>query len=202
MTSYASFDSLCIAHHLDPALGPASRGEFHLFGYLACILFLIGENAVSEWQYGFAATAFGTPFSTDLDGALVENCRIGFLKPEPPVFRLTERGEDELRRLREISSLTVRERFIEAACASSLAMPSGLIRNAISKEPQITTARTLDSKRALLDETAIDSLYEYFAALRRAVGDQQADLLVPALVWIRYFSAVGRTRGSAAADDD
>lgn len=199
MKSYAFFDSLSIAQHLEPALGSAARGELHLFSYLACILFLIDENPVSDWEYAFAATGSGTPFSWELNEAIDQSQRAGLLELHDTAFEITERGTAELGELRQISSLADREKYLEASCASSLAIPAGLIRRAISNEPRIAASRLLNSRRALLDETTLESLYEYFDALRKAVGEGQEDLLAPAIVWVRYLSAAASSVGPTAA---
>lgn len=189
MKAHASFDAIALAYHLEPSVGPVARGEIHLFGYLACLLFLFRNNPVSDWEYGFAATEFGAPFSTDLNAAIVEHEQVGLLARRGLLFEVTDRGRGEYETLRGLSSFAERDEYLEAASSSSLAVPVGLVRRAISAEPQITASRQFRSHRPLLDELALDSLYTYFGALREAVGVHETDLLAPAVVWLRYLSA-------------
>lgn len=190
MTACASFDALSLAHYLEPSVGTVARGELHLFGYLACVLFLVRENPAAEWQYEFSATEYGAPFSPQLDDAIVAYEREGLFERQGTMLGLTDRGRAERGLLRRLSNFSEREEYLEPACASALAMPVGLVRRAISKDPQVAAARHLGSNRPLLDETALETLYAYFAALRAAVQEYEHDLLAPAVVWLSYLSTV------------
>lgn len=188
MNPYASFDLLATAFHLRPSLGSLVHEESHLFGYLACLLFLYSGRPVSEWGYSFVATPHGAPYSVDLDSALRYHSEVGFLAKHGMLYSLTDRGEEEYRALSTLSDLASRDTYLEAASSSSLAVPVGLVRRAISRDPDIHAARALPTRRLLLSETALDALYAHFSALRRAVGEAGTDLLVPSVVWINYLA--------------
>jgi hypothetical protein len=187
MNAYASFDVLATAFHLRLSLGSLVREEGHLFGYLACLLFLYSGRPISEWGYSFAATPHGAPYSVELDDALTYHYEVGFLRKHGMLYSLTDRGEEEYRALSTVSDLGSRNAYLEAASSSSLAVPVGLVRRAISRDPDIHAARDLQTRRLLLDETALDALYAHFSALREAVGEAETDLLVPSVMWITYL---------------
>jgi hypothetical protein len=44
----------------------------------------------------------------------------------------------------------------------------------------------------LLDHKGLDLLYEHFDSLRKAVGDETKDLLVPATVWLSYLAETAK----------
>jgi hypothetical protein len=167
-----------------------------MFGYLSCLLSLYDRLPAADWRYEFAATAFGTPFSVDLDEALREAVYSGdiSLSSEHNLTSISAAGEAELNDLRSLSIFGARERYIEAACATALTVPIGVAHAAIARDEEIRRADALGSTRVLLRGDWLDTLHEHFDALRAVVSDASVDLLAPAVVWLRYFGASDRPR--------
>ena len=53
--------------------------ELHLFGYLACVLWLYTGRTADDWGYFFLGTALGAPFSPPVDTAITETDRTRIL---------------------------------------------------------------------------------------------------------------------------
>lgn len=196
MNSAALFDVLAVHSHLSAAVGPITRAEVHLFGYLSCLLSLYDRLPAADWRYEFAATGFGTPFSVDLDVALQESLYSGdiSMSSQYNLTFISKAGEAELNDLRTLSSFGARERYIEAACATALTIPVGVAHAAIARDEDIRRADTLGSTRVLLRGDWLDTLHEQFDALRAVVSDASVDLLAPAVVWLRYFGMSDQPR--------
>jgi len=192
VSSTALFDALSLTDHLELVLNAPYRGEIRLFSYLACVLSVYDRHPASTWGYSFFATRDGSPFSSDLNNALEQCITLRYLTSDETsqerVFSLTDEGSESLYGLRTLTRCQSRGVFIEASCSSALAIPSGLVRRAITPEPDLRAARALNSNRSLLQEDSgsYEILSEQLAALRDAVGREDSDLLVPALAWIKF----------------
>lgn len=81
----------------------------------------------------------------------------------------------------------------------TLTVPLPAVTGALTNEPQLRAALSLQQARPLLDETGLGILRPHIDGIRMTVADIQAsavDLLVPAAVWIAYLD---RTRGDWGA---
>jgi hypothetical protein len=189
MNPAAIFDVLAIHGHLRRSVGAISRSELHLFAYLGCLLSLYDRRPASEWRYSFAATKFGAPFSTELDASYRDAVLEGVIAvdSDPEVSKLTPRGGEELGELSTLLTLKARDRYLEAACATSLMLPVSMTRDAVGSDSRIKSSAALQTTRALLTNDWYADIHSQFDALRSAVGDASIDLLAPAVVWVRYF---------------
>jgi len=189
MNPAATFDVLAIHGHLRRSIGPISRSELHLFAYLGCLLSLYDRMPASEWRYPFAATQSGAPFSADLDSAFRDALLDGVISVDvnPELSQLTTEGDEELADLSTLLTMKARDRYLEAACATSLMLPVSMAREAVGSDARIKSAATLQTTRALLTSDWYTDIHSQFDALRSAVGDASIDLLAPAVVWVRYF---------------
>ncbi len=185
---YAYFDSLSISHRLQGNLGNVVVAEIYLFSYLACILSLYRMHPVSDWQYTFSITEYGFPYSVDLDAATKILGETGNLSKEGSYLKVTEHGRTEYEILRSLSQNAERESFIDGACSSLLALPVGVIRDALSREAEIKGAISLTQSRILLADSWIDILYDEFTAISSTIGIEIKDLMVPSVVWLTYLS--------------
>jgi len=203
---YAYYDSLSIAAKLTERLGNTVPSEIHLFSYLACLLSLYRRWPVSDWGYAFAGTRAGGPFSSDIEEAIGSQMSSGQLGEANGLFRPTEAGQKELIELGQLENLSQREQFIDGACSSLLTLPIGMVRSAISHDPDISGASAIQSPRPLLQESALDELYDAFAVLSDKIGIDVKDLLIPATIWLTYLGEVAaaetRAPGGASHGED
>ena len=187
----AYFDSLSIVLRLQKRLGEPSTAEISLFSYLSCLLWLYKKNPVSTWGYDFALTPRTYPFSADLQNSIMTLRANGFIRLSDEFYiHITPQGEQEYQQLKEFSTMAEREPFLEGACSSLLALPYGVIRNTLQQEPDVRATMELSQSRALLTENDMDSLYEQFNALSAAIGIDMNDLMIPAVVWLKYLAKV------------
>ena len=183
---YAAFDCLLICDSLEGLLGTIAIGELHLFSYLSCLLSLFEKRPAADWGYAFAGTQSGSPFSPEIESAVAYLKRDGLLTGDAEYVALTDQGRNLYRSIEPFSENKRRARFVEAACSSALAVPVGMVRYALSQEPVLRAAAT-GSTRALEEGPGLQALYEQFGALATAIGFEAQDLMVPAVVWIKYL---------------
>jgi hypothetical protein len=189
----AAFDSLFIADRLGRERGSFTGGEIHLFGYLACLLWLYKRRPVSDWRYPFVGTELGAPYSQDIDmsikGLTERGCFVGIQER----LRMTDTGRAILRDLAGLSLNQERAECLNAACASTAAFSAGMVGSALTEEPELRRARALPMSRQLLEESAQSQLYLQFEALRGALRQVGDDLRVPAVVWLEALYRSGES---------
>lgn len=187
----ATFDSLFIGDRLLREAGTVAASDFHLFAYLACLLWLYNHMPVSEWGYEFVGTELGAPYSQDIDEALRLLTERGYFVTVEERFSIAATGLVALHDLSVLSVNQERTECLRAACASTAALSMGMVGNALSEEPELHRARTIPMSRRLLERSGQDQLYLQFEALRGALQGGGGDLRVPAVVWLQalYRSA-------------
>ena len=185
---YAVFDCLSVGARLQSSLDNFAEAEIHLFSYLGCLLSLYRQRPVSDWNYKFTGTKNGSPFSTEINEAFKQLYISGFLEIKDEYYKLSDKGLGEYNLLKSLTQNANRDVFIDGACASLLSLPVGFIRNALSNEPEIKRVFALSTSRWLLEEERVESLYEQFASLSAAIGIEIKDLMVPAIVWLKYLT--------------
>jgi hypothetical protein len=190
---YAYFDSLSISLRVQNRLGNVAAAEIYLFAYLSCILSLYRMRPASDWQYRFSFTNHGFPYSVELETATKTLVDTGDLVNDGPYLRATEDGHKDHEMLRHLYQNSEREPFIDGACSSLLALPVGVIRNALSQEAELKGAVSLTQSRMLLSDSWIDMLHDEFAALSCAIGIEIKDLMVPAVIWLTNLSQITET---------
>jgi hypothetical protein len=194
----AAFDSLAICRELSARFKGAAESEVHLFAYLACLLSLYRGWPVSSWGYGFAGTKEGAPFSKELDAAISALDRLGYLERHEGLFILGVEGEKLREELLQIASNRKRLEFLVGACSATTVMPLGLVREALSRSPDLSSVAAGEHTRALLDKPSIALLHEHFAMLSEAIGIQIEDLIVPAATWLTCLVQAGEASSSGS----
>jgi len=188
MSSYSAFDCLAIGNGIENAIENFSSEELHIFAYLGCLLSLYRNQPVSEWGYSFIVSTNGKPFSYDIKESFDEICLLGYIEPLNNYYKLSSKGKmlfDELKTLHQYSK---RLPLLEGACASLLAIPMDVVRNAVANVPEIKRATLVKSVRSLLSKTSLDQLYEQFRILSNTFGIEIADLMIPATAWLSYLA--------------
>jgi hypothetical protein len=198
---YAYFDCLAISTRLQKVFESVAEAEVHLFTYLACLLSLYKKHPASDWEYSYASTKTGSPFSPALAEAVPELVMSGLLRrTNNNYLQITTEGRAEYEFLRTLSQNAGREIFLEGASSSVLALPVGIVREAILHEPELQRATTVSSTRALLDGPGVGILYDQFSVLSAAVGVEVQSLMVPSVVWLTYLARFSKTLEPAFPD--
>jgi len=198
LSPYATYDCLGVSRRLEPQLGPIAPSEIHLFSYLSCLLALYKGRPASDWGYSFVATPTGTPFSYELDQALAQLLAEGVVASVNAFVRSTARAVELYEELDSMSECSWRRRFIQGACDSALALPVGVIRNAVAGEPGLHAAAALETTQMLLYGPSVEMLHSHFAQLSKAIGVDVSDLMVPSVVWLTYLAEVQQREEDAA----
>jgi hypothetical protein len=188
----AYFDALAISVKLQQTFDRTAISEVHLFAYLACLLSLYRGCAASDWGYEFVATENGSPFSADLEEAIVSLVLEGLGEQSDRYLVVTVEGQSVCAELSDFERNRRREEFLSAACASVLALPLGTIRSAMVTDHDMKLATELRDTRRLLTETAVEDLHDAFSALSDEIGIHVRDLMVPAVVWLNYLAQIER----------
>ena len=195
----AVFDVLLIADRMEEPFGGASESELHLLAYLSCLLSLYRGQPAAEWGYRFVRTTSGSPFSLEVEKALEATKHSGLMRrTSSGLLGSTERGSELCRFLGQLSTHAWRVPCITGATDSVLSLPSGLVRNALQLEPSLRSADLHKHATTLLDEGSVALLHSHFAALSTVVGPEVGDLMVPAVVWLRYLTAAALGQSPAA----
>lgn len=180
----AFFDSLSLAHKLDNFLDGFRLEEIHLFSYFSSILFLYGQNPVSEWQYRFTISESGYPFSDEINEAINRHVQNGWFNEGAAFFSITSRGTDEFNKFKILPSFAKRERYLNAACTTSILVPYSQTLRALLGDPEIEKAKELKNN-SWLEQS---NIYQKFNEISTAVGVSPEDLIIPAVTWINFIN--------------
>ncbi|MCX6842168.1 MAG: hypothetical protein NTX53_07810 [candidate division WOR-3 bacterium] len=197
-----TYDAMYIAAILERRYGGFAAAEVHLLAYLACLLSLYKGAPASDWGYGFVGTSLGAPYSQGIDSAIRALVDRNLFVESAYVLHTTEQSTRHLTELRTLSIYDDRALCLQGACASVFALPSGLIRTALSREPELQRAAELRSTRYLLDDPGLALLHDELDLLARELGSRQVDLRLAALVWVTALAkdaATDRIQGAAVA---
>lgn len=190
LNPFAFYDSLALSNKLQGILGSCVRSEIHLFSYLSCLLSLYKKCPAADWGYSFAGTQYSAPFSKEVEDAINISVNYGLLIEADQYIQISRRGVSECQNLSRLGQNMERERFLDGACSSVLAMPVNILRTSLLSEPGLNTSTKLSSPRLLLDESnpSLVLLYDQFQALSKTIGVELDDLMVPAVLWLTYLS--------------
>jgi hypothetical protein len=180
----ATYDCLFIGHSLERRFGSFASAELHLFCYLACLLSIYRHRPTADWGYGFVSTQVGAPFSREINMTVAELIRRGLFVESDDRIVLTQMAQDELGLFSMHQIYEERKEYLTAATASVLALSTGIVRAALSEEPELRRAIALSTTRQLLEEPGIQLIYEHFNQLRSALGSTTYDLRIPAVAWL------------------
>lgn len=180
----ATFDSLVMATNLQRGEGTFAAAELHLFGYLACLLWLYRERTLADWGYSFVGTELGAPFSPELDGAMKALIDRGYFLRAGDRMSVSPVADEQLDDFRALDLNAERVECLTAACSSTAAFSAGMVGSALAQEPELKRARAMPISRPLLEDAAQTQLYQQFDALREGLEKRDLDLRVPAIVWL------------------
>jgi len=180
----AYYDCLAICANLEKYMGNASLTEIHLFAYLSCLLSLFKEHPVSMWGYSFSVTSTSYPYSVDIDEEIVNLVNSDCLYRDNNFLKVTELGKEQYKVLSSLSQYAERELFIKGSCSTTLALPVGFVRKAVSQESEITNAVALDQRSLLLGEGAINDIHRQFSTLSSIIGVDTKEMIVPSVLWL------------------
>ena len=178
----AYFDSLSIAHKLDDFLDGFDRNEIHLFSYFSAILFHYVGNPVGDWKYQFIISADGYPHSKDLDDSIERHLINGFFNEKIKFLIITGSGTDEFNKFfKSFPTYINREKYIDAACSTSILMPYKETKQALLEDPNIKKSLKLKNQDWILFSN------EKLKEITTAIGAPFDELLIPAVSWIEYL---------------
>lgn len=188
ISPFAIYDTLFVGNKLQRYIGDFNSSEVQLFCYFSCLLSLYEGNPTSFWGYKFIKNDLGVPLSTDVYNALDCLLRNNELEKVDNYYQITNDGKSKCEILSELGRFEDRNKYLEAACESLLALPIGYIRNSIISDPIVRAANN-SSVRTLIDEEngAVALLYEQFELLKEAIDSKDSDLFVPAVTWLKYL---------------
>lgn len=185
----AYFDSLSISHKLDNFLDGFEYNEIHLFSYFSAILFHYAGNPTGEWKYQFIIGSDGYPHSKDLNDAMERHKINGSFEDKEPFIIITGRGTDEYNKFSRFSTYGKREKYIEAACSTSILMPYRETKNALLDDPNIRKSQELKNQ----DWISFNN--EKLKEITESIGAPVDELIIPAVSWIEYLLNVNKLEG-------
>lgn len=180
---FALYDGLSIAHKLDNYLDAFKLEEVHLFSYFASILFLYDGKTPDDWSYNYIIHG-SYPFSDILDRTLEQNLKNGWLRVSGEYFQITSRGTDEYNKFSKLSIFEPRERYLAAACSTTIMMPYSEATRALTRDTAITNLILTDNKEYLNTDLVSAKFREISEAIGVPTGN---DLLIPSIGWIQHL---------------
>ena len=186
---FSIFDVLYLTDRIS-GRSRTSIPEIHLFSYLSCLLSLYKGIPVSEWGYSFAYTERGFPYGKDLSEALDHMIRIGHISDLASGYVLSDTGNSILDTLTKIELYEPRITLLHGATSALSVLPLGMIRLALSHQLDIGMSRSSSGGRMLLNNTAMDDLYDQFEILSDALGKETQDIMIPAATWLGFTSSL------------
>lgn len=198
LTMEAYFDCLSIVSGVPKSVSPLSTRELHLLGYLACLLGLFEGEPLAEWGYSFALTSRGYPHSAAFETGLELLCERGHVAQlEGENFGPTSRGQAEFDSLKQLSFLSHRQRWLNAAADCSLALPMGSIRYALTSREDLLASAGSGQARDLITPSYIERVHDERSLIEQALGGESADLLAPAVAWLSIYVLEAREQLAA-----
>lgn len=202
MVPEAFFDCLQISYKLDETLGGVSRMEFQRIAFLSCLLSIYQAKPVSDWGYKFANTKGGTPFSDQLNDAVARLLSIGQLLELDSRIEITESGRSTLNMMRGLDNLAGRSAYVDAACASMLAVPRATLTDGLDQEPTVAASHLRSSATMLLEAPHLQILHDHFATLAQVIPPSDSDLFSPSVLWLSYMSETKLSERSASSSEE
>lgn len=189
-TPESFFDSLSLASKLTKYLDSFERKEIQLFSFFSCLLFLYEGNPQASWGHQYSVDQ-GFPFCDVLDEAFERHLLNGNFEEEADnQYSISGRGEQELSRFISLTQFSPREKYIDAACATSILVPYDKTRKALLDEPGLIRSQQLQNH----DWLQPSGVYEDFRVISQQIGVNSSELVVPAVTWVSYLSAKANTR--------
>jgi hypothetical protein len=189
----AAFDCLFVARRLQAQMNGFTPPELHIFAYLACLLWLYRNKAVSDWGYDFMGTELGAPFSPDIDSTIKQLAGRGYFIRTHDRMRMSDIALAPINDFGQLALNKERVECLQAACACTAAFSVGMVSSALANEPELSRAKATPLTRLLLEDAARTQLYEQFEALRAALNEKSGDLRLPAVVWLTALYRLNAT---------
>ena len=186
-----TIDCLFTASRLQRQFGGFAAGELHLFAYIGCLLSLYRKRPFAEWGYVFVSTEFGAPFSRWIENSIQQLLQRGAFVERPDRLQIVPVAANTLTDLLRLEMYRERLECLNAAVSTASSFSPGIVRTAISNEPELLRTRELHTCRTLLEEPARELIYEQFQALHEAVGGESTDLRIPAVAWLTALFNLG-----------
>lgn len=185
---FAYFDTMVIVSRLSQSFEYVYRSEVYLFGYLACVLSVMGGRAAADWKYSFYATDDGLPFSPEMSDAIDALLNDSTLRTDGDGsgrLLANESIASELDLLQTMGSFRVRYPWLEAATLSASAISVGGVKSVLENLPAFASSRIRKTVSALVDESDVRQIHEDAAELREVGGkDFHHDMLSTVITWL------------------
>ena len=97
------------------------------------------------------------------------------------------RGTDEFNKFVDFPSFQVREKYLDAACSTSILVPYKETKRALLEDPSIKNATQLDNDDWLAFSN--DKLKQ----ITQELGAPVDELIIPAVSWIRFLLTTNQT---------
>ncbi len=184
----AIFDTLYIGDQIQTKIDDFNIIEVQSLAYLACLISLYDKNPTAFWKYQFIKNELSSPYSLEIHTTISFLDQVGYLEETTEnYYKVSSIGMENLSFYIELNSFQQRTKYLSIACRSVNIIPLNLIKNAIKKDPILTSADHSAGKRFLLDPNsiAVSALYEDFFNLRIALEGEFTSLFAPAIVWLQ-----------------
>jgi hypothetical protein len=144
--------------------------------------FLHRRIAQVRWKYKFIISDDGYPYSKDLDDSINRHLLNGYYDENNNFMIITGRGTDEFNTfIKHFPTFIKRERYIDAACSTSILIPYKDTKKALLDDPSLKTGLSTKNQDWISYNNA--KLKE----ITDAIGAPIDELIIPAISWIEYL---------------
>ncbi len=177
----AYFDCLSIAHKLDNFLDGFEEKEIHLFAYFSAILFHYNGAPTANWGYKFTIDSDGYPHAKVLSDAIKNNEKNGYFEDTGSFLIITGRGTDEFNKFKKLPTNQKREKYLDAACSTSILIPYKETKEALLNDPG------LKKEQETNNQDWVTYSNEKLKEITTEIGVPSDELLLPAVSWVDYL---------------
>ena len=181
--SEARTDCFLIVNALISQNNQMMRSELHLIAYMSCLLHIFKSGTFLDWGYPFYGTEDGAPFSDELEAVFSSLLDSGQILPTGESYVATINFCSVATKISTLGTVAPRLECIQASMASVCYFGSGIVREALEQEPVLRRARTAGTRRKLLAEEGLGSLYFHFKFIKERLPEMN-DLRASSLLWI------------------
>lgn len=185
----ANFDILYLLNYANKSYPELHRTEINSLGYLSFLLSIYDGYKTNDWGYRFTYHKYGGPDSSEITKEIESLVSSHIISDDERDYYKLSNLKLVNKKLSYISNSTLmkwRTKYLEASINACMTRSLPLLEKALDYDPAIKSARDTD-KRIVINNDYTIGAFDYLSMLKKAIGDNRDQILIPASVWIDYL---------------